>query len=62
MNNASYITKIDYLGPHRISTTGENGINYSISNISIDNNCSDSLCVKEQKSEKEKSINKSEAK
>lgn len=62
MSNTSFITKIDHLGPHRITTTGQNGVNYSITNISIDNNCSDSFCVKDQKKDMKKTINKSEAK
>jgi len=45
MNKLSYITKVDYLGPHRISTTGETGTNYSIASIEIQNICNDSLCV-----------------
>ena len=31
--NKTFITKIDYLGPHRITTTGEASSNYTIPSI-----------------------------
>jgi hypothetical protein len=45
MNKLSYITKVDYLGPHRISTTGETGTNYSIENIEIQKICNGKLII-----------------
>lgn len=55
MNKLSYITKVDYLGPHRISTTGETGTNYSIANIEIQNICNDSLCVNDSEKQSNQS-------
>lgn len=57
MNRISYITRIDYLGPHHISTTGEMGTNYSITSIVEQTICKDSLCVKEPSEQTQKAKN-----